>query len=51
MLIKKLQDDNEELKGNTLWLKSYNDKLQNLRLKAEIWDHKKEVDKNIISLL
>jgi hypothetical protein len=51
VFIKKLQDENEELKGNPLWLKSYNDKLLNLRLKAEIWDHKEEVDKNIISLL
>ncbi len=51
VFIKKLQDENEELKGNPLWLKSYNDKLLNLRLKAEIWDHKEEVDKNIIYLL
>ncbi len=37
MFIKKLQDDNEELKGSTTWLKSQDEKLQNLRLKVEIW--------------
>jgi hypothetical protein len=27
MLIEKLKDENEELKGNTTWLKSQNEKL------------------------
>jgi hypothetical protein len=33
---KKLQDENEELKGGTSQLKSHDEKLQNLRHKADI---------------
>jgi hypothetical protein len=29
--IKKLQDENEKLKGSTTWLKSYDEKLQDLK--------------------
>ncbi len=32
MFIKKLHDENEELKGNTTQLKSHDEELQNLRL-------------------
>ncbi len=38
MLIKKLQDGNEELKGSIAWLKSQDEGLQNLKQKAEIWE-------------
>ncbi len=38
MFIKKLQDENEESKDSTTWLKSQDEKLQNLRLKVEIWE-------------
>jgi hypothetical protein len=38
VLIQKLQDDNEELKGSTTWLKLQDEKLQNLRQKVEIWE-------------
>jgi hypothetical protein len=37
VFIKKLQDDNEELKGNTSRLKSQDEKLLNLRHEFEIW--------------
>ncbi len=37
VLIKKLQDENEELKGSTTRLKSQDEELQDLRQKAEIW--------------
>ncbi len=36
MFIKKLQYENEELKGSITWLKSQDEKLQNLRQKAKI---------------
>ncbi len=36
MFMKKLQDENEELKGSTTQLKSQDEKLQNLKQKAEI---------------
>ncbi len=36
VFIKKLQDDNKELKGSTSCLKSQNEKLQNVRHKAKI---------------
>jgi uncharacterized protein (DUF3084 family) len=38
MLIKKLHDENEELQGSTTWLKSQDEKLQNLKQKVEVWD-------------
>jgi bacterioferritin (cytochrome b1) len=38
VLIKKMQDENEELKGSTTRLKSQDEKLQNLRQKVEIWE-------------
>ncbi len=38
ILIKKLEGDNEELKGNTTHLKSQDEKLQNLRHKVKIWE-------------
>ncbi len=38
MFIKKLQDDNEEFKGSTTWLKSQGEELQNLKLKVAIWE-------------
>ncbi len=38
VFIKKLQDENEKLKGSTTRLKSWDEKLHNLRQKAEIWD-------------
>ncbi len=38
MLIKKLQDENEKLKGSTTQLKSQDEKLQDSRQKAEIWE-------------
>jgi len=37
VLIKKLQVENEELKGSTTQLKSHHENMQNLRQKAEIW--------------
>jgi len=37
VFIKKLQDENEKLKGNITRLKSQDEKLQNLRHKVEIW--------------
>jgi hypothetical protein len=38
VLIKKLQDENEEFKGSISWLKSQDEELQNLRQKATIWE-------------
>ncbi len=38
VLIKKLQDENEELKGSTTWLKSQEEELQDLTQKAKIWE-------------
>jgi hypothetical protein len=38
VLIKKLQDENEELKGSTTWLKLQDEELQNLRQKVKIWE-------------
>ncbi len=38
MFIQKLQDENEEFKGSTTRLKLQDEKLQNLRLKVEIWE-------------
>jgi hypothetical protein len=40
MFIIKLQDENEEFKGSITWLKSWDEKLQNLRHKANIWETK-----------
>jgi hypothetical protein len=37
VFIKKLQDENEELKGSTTWLKAQDEELQDLRKKVEIW--------------
>jgi hypothetical protein len=36
MFIKKLQDENEELKGSTTWLKLQDEDLQDSRHKAKI---------------
>jgi hypothetical protein len=36
VFIKKLQDDNEELKGSTTHMKSQDEKLQELRQKVEV---------------
>jgi len=36
VLIKKLQDDNEELKGSIAWVKSHDEKLLDLRQNVEI---------------
>ncbi len=36
VFIKKLQDENEKLKGNTTQLKSHDEEMQNLRQKAKI---------------
>jgi hypothetical protein len=38
VFIKKLYDENGELKGSTTWLKSQYEEPQNLRLKVEIWE-------------
>ncbi len=38
MFIKKLQDEIEELKGNTTWLKSQDEELQDLMQKSKIWE-------------
>ncbi len=38
VFIKKLQDENEELKGSTKQLKSQDEELQNLKQKAGIWE-------------
>jgi hypothetical protein len=38
MFIKKLQDENKEFKVSITWLKLQDEKLQNLRQKAEIWE-------------
>ncbi len=38
VFIKKLQDENEELEGNTSWLKLQDEKLHDLRHKAKIWE-------------
>jgi hypothetical protein len=38
MLIKKSQDENEELKGNTSQSKSQDEELQDLRQKSKIWE-------------
>ncbi len=38
ILIKKLQDDNEELKGSTSLLKSQYEELYNLKEKVKIWE-------------
>ncbi len=38
MFIKKLQDENEDLKGSTTPLKSQDGELQNLKQKAKIWE-------------
>ncbi len=40
VLIKKLQDENEQLKGSITWLKSQDEKLQDLKQKAEIQETK-----------
>ncbi len=34
----KLQDENEHLKGSTTWLKSHDEKLQDLKQKVKIWE-------------
>ncbi len=36
--LKKLQDENEEFKDSTTWLKSHDEELQDLRQKAKIWE-------------
>jgi hypothetical protein len=38
VFIKKLQDEIEELKGNTTWLKSQDEELQDLMQKSKIWE-------------
>jgi hypothetical protein len=38
LFITKLQDENVEFKGSTTWLKSEDEKLQNLKQKVEIWE-------------
>jgi hypothetical protein len=38
VFIKKLQYENEELKGSTSQFKSYNEKMQNLKQKVKIWE-------------
>ncbi len=38
VFIKKLQDENEELKGSTTRLKSQDEELLNLKQKVEIWE-------------
>ncbi len=38
VLIKKLQDENEELKGSTTQLKSHDEELEDFRKKVEIWE-------------
>ncbi len=38
VLIKIMQDENEELKGNTTWLNSQDEELQDLKQKVEIWE-------------
>jgi hypothetical protein len=38
VFIKKLQDENEELKHSTTRLKLQEEELQDLRLKAKIWE-------------
>ncbi len=38
IFIKKRQDENEELKGSTIELKSQDEKLQNLKQKVQIWE-------------
>jgi len=38
VLIKKLQDENEEFKDSTTWLKSQDEKLQDSKQNAKIWE-------------
>jgi hypothetical protein len=38
VLIKKLQDENEEFKDSTTWLKSQDEKLQDSKENAKIWE-------------
>jgi hypothetical protein len=38
VFIKKPYVENEELKGNTIWLNSQDEKLHDLRQKVEIWE-------------
>jgi hypothetical protein len=38
MFIKKLQDENEEFKGNITWLKLQDQELQDLKQKVTIWE-------------
>ncbi len=38
IFIRKLQEENEELKGSTSQLKSQDEELQNLKQKVEIWE-------------
>ncbi len=38
MLIKKLQDENEEFKDSTTWLKLQDEKLQDSKQNAKIWE-------------
>jgi hypothetical protein len=38
IIIKKIHDENEELKGSTTQLKLQDEELQNLRQKVEIWE-------------
>ncbi len=49
VFIKKLHDENEELKGSITQLKSQDEKLQDLRQKFKnIGNRKKEMDKGIV---
>jgi hypothetical protein len=38
VLIKKLHDENEEIKGSTTRLKSHDEEWKNLRQKVKIWE-------------
>jgi hypothetical protein len=38
MFIKKLQDENEEFKGNITWLKLQDQELHDLKQKVTIWE-------------
>ncbi len=37
-LIQKLQNENKELKVSTTWMKSQDEKLQELKQKIEVWE-------------
>ncbi len=49
VIIKKLHDENDELKGSTTRLKPHEEELQDLRQKVEIWETmEKKMDRGII---